>query len=83
MKLTCPHCSHKSKIRTSREVTSTTREFYVQCENVQCGHTWKAVMSAVNTLVPSACPNPRVYLPSRLKAVLLDDRQLSLMPAAG
>lgn len=83
MKHDCPHCSSKATIRTSRDVTRTTRELYLQCENFRCGHTWKSILTVQHTIVPSATPDPRVYLPSRLKTVQLDDRQLSLMPPSG
>lgn len=81
MQHSCPHCESKATCRTSRHVTSTMRELYMQCHNVECGHTWKAVLAVSHTIVPSAQPNPKVFLPSRLKTAPADDRQLSLMPA--
>lgn len=76
----CPHCQSKATCRTSRHVTVTMRELYMQCHNVECGHTWKAILAVSHTIVPSQCPDPKVFLPSRLKASQTDDRQLSLVP---
>lgn len=77
----CPHCNTKSTCRTSRTVTNTMRELYMQCHNVECGHTWKSILAVSHTIVPSQQPNPKVFLPSRLKAPAADDRQLDLMPS--
>lgn len=63
MKMLCPHCNSKSKIRTSRTISSISRELYYQCNNIDCGHTWSALLSAIRTIVPSQCPNPKVYIP--------------------
>lgn len=65
MQYTCPHCDQAAKIRTSRKITELTREYYVQCENVECFHAWVVIASGVRTLQPSLNPNPLVYVPSR------------------
>lgn len=64
MRVTCPHCEKKANIRTSKHITAITRELYYQCSNVNCGHTWVALISAIRTIVPSQTPNPKVYIPT-------------------
>lgn len=80
MKLTCPHCRQPAHIRTSRPVTELTREAYVQCTNVYCGHTFYMVMSIVRTIVPSQTPSPTVFLPRAKRGDdPPDSRQLDLL----
>jgi ssDNA-binding Zn-finger/Zn-ribbon topoisomerase 1 len=79
MKLECPHCGSTGKIRTSRNVTNITREAYVQCENVNCFHSWVEIFSVIRTLQPSLTPNPLVYIPmSAKKRQEADGAQLEL-----
>lgn len=80
MRHICPHCLLPAICRTSRSVTRTMRELYFQCTNYRCGHTWKSILAVAHTIVPSAEPDPHLFLPSRLKTAPADDRQLSLMP---
>lgn len=80
MKMCCPHCESRLKIRTSRRVTSQTSELYYQCENVECAFTCKALLSIVNTLAPSQSPNPEVFIPpGKAKLRPADERQLDLL----
>jgi hypothetical protein len=62
MRIKCPHCKHDARIRTSRPLSDITVEHTLQCQNVNCAHTWVALTSAVRTIAPSMCPNPAVYL---------------------
>lgn len=64
MKMPCPHCASTAHIRTSRMLSPLSRELYYQCTNVFCGHTWRALLSAVCTIVPSRVPNAEVYISS-------------------
>lgn len=59
----CPHCHAKARISTSRHVSEISRETYFQCTNIECGHTWKSVTTAILTIVPSRNPNPKVHIP--------------------
>ncbi len=59
----CPHCSSKARISTSKKITPITREIYYQCSNIECGCTWASHLSAVRTIVPSRTPNPAVFIP--------------------
>jgi hypothetical protein len=63
LKMECPHCAEPSNVRTSKTVTPTYREFYYQCPNIDCGHTWKAALSFIHTISPSACPRMGLELP--------------------
>jgi hypothetical protein len=76
---TCPHCADRARCRTSRALSPLTQELYLQCLNVHCGHTWKSMMSAVHTLVPSQTPNPSVFLPKKTPQThhMVDSRQTS------
>lgn len=66
----CAHCGAVAHTRTSRMVSATTQEEYFQCSNIKCGHTFKAVREHVETLSPSAIPNPAVHLPQASRAQL-------------
>lgn len=59
----CPHCNSRSLIRNSKLVTPVAKDLYMNCLNTDCGHTWKAQISIVHTLSPSAMPNPEIDLP--------------------
>ncbi|MGA4081133.1 ogr/Delta-like zinc finger family protein [Ralstonia nicotianae] len=81
MKLTCPHCAARMHIRTSRAVSLLSRELYLQCPNVECAYTCKAILSAVHTIAPSIKPNPKAYLPAgRARLSPENPRQLDLLP---
>lgn len=75
----CPHCGSRTSIRTSRMVSATCKEFYLQCQNVECAHTFVSLMEAVRTIAPSQIPNPKVYLPnSPRKQTAMPDGQAEL-----
>lgn len=63
----CPHCGGLAKMRTTRAITPLFRELRFQCTNVDgdaaCGHTFVGSLTIERTIVPSACPNPRIKLP--------------------
>jgi len=67
LKQRCPHCNEIAVARTTREVTPLFKEMRFQCTNVEserpCGHTFVASLVIERTIVPSACPNPRIQLP--------------------
>lgn len=76
MRLTCPHCETIGTIRSSKELSTTVREASVQCNNVNCAHTWIARIVADRTIAPSMTPNPKVYIP-------LSPRSPAAQPPAG
>lgn len=59
----CAHCGSVAYTRSSRMLSAVTQEEYFQCSNVACGHTFRAVREHLETLSPSAIPNPCVRLP--------------------
>lgn len=63
MRFRCPHCDTISTVRTSEAMSPTVTWMYVQCANLNCGHTWRVDAAASVTISPSARPNPRVLLP--------------------
>ena len=60
MRLKCPHCGSSARIRTSRSYSKLTRIAFCQCDNVACGHTFKAIFEIFSTISPSAFPDPLV-----------------------
>lgn len=63
MRFKCHHCGSPATIRTSRKLSELSTEQGFQCTNIECGHTWVALTSAIRTLVPSQQPNPKVFVP--------------------
>lgn len=63
MRLKCPHCGGIAQIRTSRGLSEITRELKIQCLNVECSHSWVAIIEAVRTIAPSMVPNPAIHIP--------------------
>lgn len=59
----CPHCGAWAVARSSNVLTTTSRDLFYQCTNVECGHTFRAVLEINCTLSPSAIPNPAVVIP--------------------
>jgi len=59
----CPHCDARARVRTSSQETLLSRELRLQCENIDCGHTFVAQLEIIRTVVQSARPNPAVHLP--------------------
>ncbi len=59
-KLFCPHCKSAAHIRTSKAITALTREIRLQCTNVECGHTFVAMLETVRTIRPSGIPDPLI-----------------------
>ncbi len=50
-------------MRTSKSMTRLVRESYIQCNNIECGHTFVAQLVIVRTLSPSAAPRNDIHLP--------------------
>lgn len=59
----CPHCGGPAKLRSSNAITPLYRVLYFQCRDMSCGHTYRAELAILETLVPSARPNPAIKLP--------------------
>lgn len=63
MRFRCPHCSTSSVVRNSETMSPTVTWLYVQCRNLECGHTWRVDAEAACTISPSAMPRSDVRLP--------------------
>lgn len=59
----CPHCHAPTLVRSSELVTPTSKDLYCLCLNPDCGATWKAQLSIVYMLSPSAMPRPGIDIP--------------------
>lgn len=62
-RMPCPDCGNPCLIRTSRQMSQLTREYYYACINPECGGTYGATMEINRRISPSATPNPKVDLP--------------------
>ena len=71
--MNCPHCGEHAFIRSSRELSTLSRENRYQCSNVWCGHTFVGIVEIVRTLSPAARPNPAVRLPISTEGPLPPD----------
>lgn len=58
----CPHCQSATRIRSNRPVNSTARELSMFCTNIECGATYRAAITLLNQVSPSAVPKPGVPL---------------------
>jgi len=59
----CPHCDWIARVASRKSITATYDELFYECRNFDCGHRWKAALSFVHTLAPSATPKPGLDLP--------------------
>lgn len=80
LKMVCPHCAEPSDIRSSKTITPTYREYFYQCPNIDCGHIWKAALSFVHTILPSASPRLGLELPLAPKHPPANDRKPRTKP---
>ena len=81
MRMKCPHCGNWAAARSTEDVTATSRKAWLQCSNMECGHTFTAALTVLETLSPSAIPNPAVVIPQspHIKRTLLG-QQLERAP---
>ncbi|MCX9039107.1 ogr/Delta-like zinc finger family protein [Citrobacter portucalensis] len=56
--MNCPLCSHASNTRSSYQVTSTTKERYCQCKNINCGCTFVTMETVVRQITMPSCASP-------------------------
>ena len=85
--LACPHCRAALRVRTSRSVTGTYRQFVLACFNPECGATFSADLTLTHAITPSARPDPAVQLrqapPYRRVTPANDDGPTCLASPAG
>lgn len=61
--LSCPHCQSRTVAHSGVEVSEVQHELRFSCTDIECGHTFVAMLTAVRTLKPSAKPNANVTVP--------------------
>lgn len=60
--INCPHCAQSARVRSSRTITPTFKQLQLQCQNVECGATYGAVLEIVHEIAPPAVRNPEIHL---------------------
>ena len=60
----CPICAEPARVRTSRELTPFCRELKYQCQDVDCGFTFRAELVITHMISPSALPLHGLSLPA-------------------
>lgn len=63
MAMDCPHCGSLMTTRTSRPISELSRESYLECTNLHCGHKCVAISEIKHSIVQPNFPNPRIHLP--------------------
>ncbi|WP_439587684.1 ogr/Delta-like zinc finger family protein [Hydrogenophaga sp.] len=63
MRFPCPHCNAWGRVRTSERMSPTVSWLYLQCTDLECGHSWRVDAEATVTLSPSAKPCSTVTMP--------------------
>lgn len=56
----CPHCDSKLKIRSSNREHPLIKSIYGQCQNLECGATYKGIQEWTVQLSPSALPHSNI-----------------------
>ncbi|QII37351.1 DNA-binding transcriptional regulator [Rouxiella badensis] len=63
--MNCPMCQHAAHARSSRYLSTETKERYHQCTNINCGCTFKSLESITDIIVKPALINPVPPHPGR------------------
>jgi len=61
--VTCPKCEAPCFIRKSMRITVTTKHLIAHCTNSGCGHTFKAEVAFIHSLVEGNIARPDLDLP--------------------
>lgn len=67
MLVTCPKCGSKTRIATSRSISSETRELYCQCLNLNCGSAFVSHLSFSHVIEPTGREPDRELQPELCK----------------
>ena len=65
MRMKCPHCGNWAAARSTEDVTLTSRKAWLQCSNMECGHTFTAaltVLEPANDVSWATAPMPLLGL---------------------
>lgn len=73
IRMTCPACGSSCIVRSSKQVTPTYREAYLNCVNDECGWRGKGHAACDSTLSPSLIDNPqeRLEMPPDVRQTFL------------
>jgi len=78
MRIYCTECGEKAVIRTSEQISKTTRKLSCSCTDIQCGHTFVVDVVFSHTVSPSAYAMPEKVReaiqnqsPSQIRALFL------------
>ncbi len=63
MRVLCPTCGSDATVRTSVQEAPSSKKFYAQCNNIECGQRFGGYMSATFLLHQSQYPRPKCLLP--------------------
>lgn len=71
--MNCPHCTARTRIRTTKRPSPVFYESYVECSNIECGWTGKVFTEFAQTITPSRSSNDDVNIPMdpRSREILL------------
>ena len=56
MRMKCPHCGNWAAARSTEDVTATSRKAWLQCSNMECGHTFTAALTSREFLATQGIP---------------------------
>ncbi|WP_071987788.1 ogr/Delta-like zinc finger family protein [Pantoea sp. Sc1] len=64
--MNCPKCSHAAHTRSSVQLSENTKERYNQCQNINCGCTFKSLETVTDIIMCPGKVNPAPPHPSRV-----------------
>lgn len=63
----CPKCDGLVKARSSEQVTALSKKIYYQCNNIRCGHSFRASLNFDGTINPGMIDDSKLPAHRRLK----------------
>ncbi|WP_072082284.1 DNA-binding transcriptional regulator [Yersinia aldovae] len=61
----CPLCRESAHARSSRYLSENTKERYHQCQNINCGHTFKTMETFESSIMRPGEVTPAIPHPAR------------------
>jgi len=65
--MNCPKCSHAAHTRSSLVLSENTKERYNQCQNINCGCTFKSLETVTDIIMCPGKVNPAPPHPAPIK----------------
>nr|WP_159464937.1 ogr/Delta-like zinc finger family protein [Scandinavium goeteborgense] len=69
--MNCPLCQHAAHTRSSVQITQKTKERYNQCQNINCGCTFKSHETVADIIMSPGQTNPVPPHPDRKQQGIL------------